>query len=109
METNQIPLPKWYHYVATFFAGMFLANALPHYIQGISGHAFPSPFGHPPGFGKSSPTSNVLWGAFNLMVGYLLFRVGRIDKNNKISLLLLYMGIVAQGVMLSLAFSQNLK
>ena len=108
METNKTQTLKWYHYVAALLAGMFLANSLPHYIQGISGNPFPSPFGHPPGFGKSSPTSNVLWGAFNLLIGYLLFRVGKIDKTQKISLLLLFAGIIAQGVMLSLAFSNKI-
>ena len=40
---------KWYHYVANFFAGMTLANVVPHYVNGISGNPFPSPFGDPPG------------------------------------------------------------
>jgi hypothetical protein len=45
---------RWYHYVAYFFGGAFLANALPHLGNGISGHAFQSPFAHPPGEGLSS-------------------------------------------------------
>ena len=32
----------------------------------------PSPFASPPGKGESSPTVNVLWGTFNLVIGYLL-------------------------------------
>jgi hypothetical protein len=35
---------RWYHYVAYFFGGAFLANALPHLGNGISGHPFQSPF-----------------------------------------------------------------
>src|SRR5580693_10679403 len=35
---------RWYHYVAYFFGGAFLANALPHLGNGISGHAFSEPF-----------------------------------------------------------------
>ena len=31
---------RWYHYVAYFFGGAFLANTLPHLGNGISGHAF---------------------------------------------------------------------
>src|ERR1035438_3296908 len=53
---------RWYHYVAYFFGGAFLANALPHLGNGISGHAFQSPFASPPGEGLSSSTVNVLWG-----------------------------------------------
>ena len=35
---------RWYHYVAYFFGGAFLASALPHLGNGISGHPFQSPF-----------------------------------------------------------------
>lgn len=62
---------RWYHYVSFFFGGAFLANALPHLGNGISGHAFQSPFATPPGVGLSSSTVNVLWGLFNLAAGYL--------------------------------------
>jgi hypothetical protein len=68
---------RWYHYVAYFFGGAFLANTLPHLGNGISGQAFQSPFASPPGVGLSSATVNVLWGLFNLAVAYLLIcRVG---------------------------------
>ena len=62
---------RWYHYVAHFFGGAFLANTLLHLGNGISGHPFQSPFASPPGEGLSSSTVNVLWGLFNLAVGYL--------------------------------------
>ena len=62
---------RWYHYVAYFFGGAFLANAVPHLVNGISGNPFQSPFASPPGEGLSSSTVNVLWGFFNLAVGYL--------------------------------------
>ncbi len=68
---------RWYHYVAYFFGGLFLANALPHLGNGISGRPFQSPFASPLGEGLSSSTVNVLVGFFNLVVGYLLVcRVG---------------------------------
>ena len=38
---------KWYHYIACFFAGAFLANTVPHFVHGISGDCFPSPFRKP--------------------------------------------------------------
>lgn len=62
---------RWYHYLAYFFGGAFLANSLPHLGNGVSGHAFQSPFATPPGVGLSSSTVNVLWGLINLAVGYL--------------------------------------
>jgi hypothetical protein len=62
----------WYVYVAHFFGGAFLASAVPHFVNGISGRPFPSPFAKPPGQGESSPVVNVGWGAFNAGVAYLL-------------------------------------
>ena len=71
---------RWYHLVSYFFGGAFLANTVPHFVAGISGSPFQSPFASPPGEGLSSATVNVLWGLFNLVVGYLLVvRVGRFD------------------------------
>ena len=51
---------RWYHAVAYFFGGAFLANTLPHLMNGISGHPFQSPFASPPGVGLSSALVNVL-------------------------------------------------
>ena len=95
---------KWYNYMACFFAGFFIANIVPHFIHGISGDSFPTPFANPPGKGLSSPTINVLWALFNLVIGYLLFRAGKISSNNKLALLIFFIGIVACSIMLSIAF-----
>jgi len=62
----------WYFYVLEFVSGLFLANGVPHFVQGISGNRFQSPFGSPPGVGESSPLSNALWGFGNLAVGFVL-------------------------------------
>jgi hypothetical protein len=62
----------WYVYLLQFVAGLFLANGVPHLVQGISGHWVQSPFASPPGVGESSPVINVLWGFFNLVIGFAL-------------------------------------
>jgi hypothetical protein len=95
---------KWYNYVACFFAGMFIANFAPHFIHGVSGDPFPSPFSNPPGKGLSSPTINVYWGLFNLLVGYLLFRAGKISNVHKGSLIVFFIGVIVMSIMLSYAF-----
>jgi hypothetical protein len=41
----------WYFYLFEFVSGLFLANGVPHFVQGNSGHRFQSPFGYPPGVG----------------------------------------------------------
>jgi hypothetical protein len=63
---------EWLDYVSYFFGGVFLTNAVPHFVSGVMGRPFQSPFAKPPGQGLSSSTINVLWGYFNLAVGYLL-------------------------------------
>jgi hypothetical protein len=98
---------KWYNYVACFFAGVFLANVVPHYINGVSGESFPSPFANPPGKGLSSPLVNVLWALFNLVVGYLLYKAGKVFSN-KWSLLLFFIGIAAISIQLSIHFAEKL-
>src|SRR5712671_6461816 len=62
-------------YIASFFAGAFLCNCIPHLASGLRGETFPTPFANPRGKGPSAPIVNFLWGAFNLLVGvYLLSR-----------------------------------
>jgi hypothetical protein len=100
---------KWYHYVSAFFAGLFLANFVPHFVNGISGNAFPTPFANPPGKGLSSPTVNVLWALFNLLVGYLLFRVSKTNAQNRILMIVFFIGIVVMSVTLSYAFIDKAK
>jgi hypothetical protein len=62
----------WYIYVLQFVSGLLLANGVPHFVQGISGQWFQSPFASPPGVGKSSPVLNVLWGFGNLAAGFVI-------------------------------------
>jgi hypothetical protein len=95
---------KWYHYVACFFAGLFIANMVPHFIHGVSGDIFPSPFSTPPGKGPSSPTVNVFWGLFNGLVGYLLIRAGKLSNQRLASVVIFILGIVLMSWMLSVAF-----
>ena len=66
----------WYEYLAGFFAGVFLANAVPHFVHGISGNKFPTPFAKPPGRGLSSPFVNVMWAFVNFSTGFALLSVG---------------------------------
>ena len=62
----------WLTYVSYFFGGIFLGNAIPHFVSGTMGRAFQSPFAHPSGKGLSSALVNIAWGAFNIVVGYVL-------------------------------------
>lgn len=99
---------KWYHFLACFFAGAFLANAVPHFIHGVSGDPFPSPFANPPGKGLSSPIVNVLWGLGNFLVGYLLFRLGRVSSEHKWNLIVFFAGITMMSIMLGVTFAEKM-
>lgn len=98
---------KWYHYVAYFFGGAFLVNAVPHFTNGVSGRSFPTPFASPPGVGQSPAWVNVLWGLFNLLLGYLLIcRVGTFELRRTRDLLVVGIGALFMGVMLARAFGR---
>jgi hypothetical protein len=96
----------WYDYLACFFAGIFLANAVPHFVHGISGNRFPTPFATPPGKGLSSSTVNVLWALFNIVLGYILFRVGRVCHGTDM-LIVFFVGIVAISILSSVSFTKK--
>ena len=98
---------NWYNYIAAFFAGIFLANAIPHFVHGISGDRFPSPFANPPGKGLSSPTVNVVWSLVNLLAGYALFRAGTIWDGGIVPLAIFFAGIAAVSIMSSFHFAQK--
>ncbi len=97
----------WREYVAFFFGGMFLVNAVPHFVAGVMGRRFPSPFASPPGKGESSAMVNVLWGAFNLVIGYLLvFRVGTFFIRATSSVAAVGVGGLLMAVMLAWNFGK---
>lgn len=98
---------RWYFYVAYFFGGAFLVNAVPHFVNGVSGRSFPTPFASPPGKGQSSPMVNVLWGTLNLVIGYLLVcHVGEFQIRHIPDVLILGAGGLLMAVMLARTFGR---
>ena len=86
-----------------------MANVIPHYIHGVSGDMFPSPFSNPPGKGLSSSTVNVLWALLNLVIGFFLFRHANISRRVNIALVVFFIGILAMSIMLSVSFVDKVK
>ena len=99
---------KWYHYIACFFAGAFIANTIPHFVNGVSGNAFPTPYANPPGKGLSLPYINMLWALFNLVVGYLLYRGGKVSNKNIISIILFFIGFALMSILASITFADKM-
>ena len=62
----------WYIFLLQFVAGLFLANGVPHFVQGISGQLVSDPVRLPAGDRRILAIVNVLWGFFNLAVGFAL-------------------------------------
>ena len=100
---------NWYNYVACFFAGAFLANFVPHFVHGISGDRFPTPFAHPPGKGLSPPTVNVAWALVNLVAGFVLLRAGNVSTRSYPTLVLLLAGAAAISTILSFRFAGRMR
>lgn len=98
---------EWYQYIACFFSGMFFANAVPHFVSGISGNKFPSPFAKPPGKGLSSAPVNVIWGLFNILVGFVLYRAGHVSSDNIVSLIVFFLGITFISISMSRHFQHK--
>jgi hypothetical protein len=98
---------NWLHLVSYFFGGLFLANAVPHFVSGMMGRPFQTPFAKPPGQGLSSSTVNALWGFFNAVVGYfLLLRVGKFDLRSTSDVLALALGALLISLLMARHFGR---
>lgn len=97
----------WINYVAYFFGGAFLTNAIPHFVSGVMGRPFQSPFAKPPGQGLSSSTVNVLWGFLNFVVAYFLIgRVGNFDLRATDDAVAAGLGVLILSVMTARMFGR---
>jgi hypothetical protein len=54
-----------------------------------------------------SPTANVAWALFNLVVGYILFRVGKVASRGDSALVVFFAGIVVISTVLSVRFAKK--
>jgi hypothetical protein len=97
---------SWYFYLAYFFGGAFLANSVPHFVQGVSGNRFQSPFASPPGVGESSPLVNAIWGMLNFVISYLLLRIGSFDPSPGLDLYTAALGFVLMAIILAWHFGR---
>lgn len=98
---------QWLYDVAYFFGSAFLTNALPHFISGLMGRPFQSPFAKPPGKGLSSSTVNVLWGFLNLVIAYvLLCRVGNFNLRATDQIIAAGLGVLLFGTITSRLFGR---
>ncbi len=97
----------WLHDFSYLCGGALLANAVPHFVSGMMGRPFQSPFARPPGEGLSSSTVNVLWGFANFVVAYLLIaRVGNFDPHAAEDVIAGGAGVLLMGVFAARSFGR---
>jgi hypothetical protein len=97
----------WYAYLAYFFAGTFLVNGVPHFVEGITGRRFQSPFASPPGVGESSAVVNVIWGLINFVAGWaLMFGVGEFSFGLTRESLMVGLGALVAAIALAMYFER---
>ncbi len=94
----------WYDYLMCFFGGTFVANFVPHFVRGITGTQFPTPFANPPGRGMSPPAVNVLWALVNLIGGILLLEFGEFSVGMWQLLVTAFLGFALMALLLSRVF-----
>jgi hypothetical protein len=98
---------EWLHLLSYFFGGSFLVNAVPHFVSGVRGEPFQTPFAQPPGVGLSSSTVNVVWSFFNIVIGYLLVcRVGDFDLRSSFDSVAFGLGVLAMGLLSARLFGR---
>lgn len=98
---------EWLHDLSYFAGAAVLTNAVPHFISGVMGRPFQSPFAKPRGEGLSSSTVNVAWGFANLVIAYLLIcRVGAFDLRSTPDVAALGLGMLLSGLGLALMFGR---
>jgi len=97
---------SWGHYVGAFFSGMFLLNAIPHFVKGVCGDKFPTPFSKPPGKGLSSAPVNVVWALFNLFVGHVLWHVSQ-PMSSRGEMTTFFVGFAVFAILLSVNFQKK--
>jgi len=98
---------NWLHDVSYFFAGAFLTNGIPHFVSGVAGRPFQTPFAKPPGQGLSSSTANFVWGFFNFAVAYVLtLKVGHFDSQAMDQVVALGTGMFLTGLLSARVFGR---
>lgn len=89
-------MAEWWHFLVAIPTAALQINGLPHFLHGVSGKRFPSPFSGGAGT-LDSPVRNVFWGAGNLILGGVLLWLIRDGLGNAL--------LVAELVVLGVAFA----
>lgn len=92
----------WQLYVYSFLAGVIGANGVPHFVKGISGEKFQTPFGK-----SSSAVVNVVWGWLNFVVAGLLLYFGNVHQHLLRAFSLVVIGALVIALVLAYTWSST--
>lgn len=92
----------WQLYVYSFFAGLFGANGVPHFVKGVLGKKHQTPFGRP-----SSAMVNAIWGWANLVVAALLLYLAHTHQHRLRALALVALGSLLMSLLLANTWSRH--
>ncbi|MDE1992976.1 MAG: hypothetical protein KGI75_10770 [Rhizobiaceae bacterium] len=94
--------------VAHFLAGALLANGVPHFVSGVLGRRFRTPFVRVHGGEVSSAGLNVFWGWLNFVVAIALFLcVGPFSAADSSDLVAAGVGVLLAGLALARIFASE--
>ena len=102
------------HKLFLFFAGAFLANSIPHFVNGISGRDFGPPFLHRIVPAVPNPLFNTIWGMLFFVLSYVFAAMyGRFEPvfpegfTINLNAIVFSSGFAAVSVYLSLFFAKG--
>ena len=108
---RRIPVPTENHQdlarLRLLFLGRSVAcNAAPHFVHGISGDRFPTPCAKPLGkAGHRPPERGVV--LFNLVLGYILFGLGKVASGGDPALLGFFGGVTVISIGMSMRLAHK--
>lgn len=96
--------------ISSFFAGLFFANGIPHFVNGISGKDFHNPPLHRFFQNVPSPLFNVIWGLLSFSLAVLLFSlIGEFKFGINFNSFAMAFGFIFASVGLSIYFKNRKK
>jgi hypothetical protein len=98
----------WIAFIVHFFAAAIMTNGIPHFVNGVCGRPFRTPFSAGSGGAESSAELNVVWGWANFVVAFLLFaNVGPLYIGTPIDTIFIAAGMLVAGLLLARIFARG--
>lgn len=98
----------WIAFIVHFFAAAIMTNGIPHFVNGVCGRPFRTPFARGSGAGESSAELNVVWGWANFVIAFLLFaNIGPLYIGTPIDTIFIAAGVLVAGLILSRIFARG--